>query len=232
MCFLILTFSRTALVLWALSVAYYFASKVKMDFAKRLIYSTVIMASFVFALYALTQNPEFQFVIDERLSKEEITSFNNRAPVWDYGMDLLLSGFVPLTGIGFNMTPSVLADYVLVSPDGTQQSFLSFHSIILEFFIGFGILAVPIFGVLGWRMFVTWRSNCLFSFFIYLLFFLSQSLDYTFYRPKEVIIWAVILGLAEGNWRSASKTARLKRATRLAKLRESRSSAEIALTPT
>jgi len=30
---------------------------------------------------------------------------------------------------------------------------------------------------------------------------MSQSGDFTFYRPKELIIWSLMLGLAEGQWR-------------------------------
>lgn len=218
MIFLILTFSRTALILWAISVGYYFVSRTRLNLLTRLVSASAIMGLFALAMYFLIQNPEFAFVIDERLSAEEFSSFNNRASVWGYGVDLLRSGSVPVTGIGFNMTPSVLRDYALMSPDGSQQYFPSFHSILLEYGIGLGILALPLFAVLLWRIFLTWKWKCRLSFFIFALFFLSQSFDFTFYRPKEVILWAVFLGLAEGHWRAFVRSRAVSRTAVVSKI--------------
>jgi hypothetical protein len=218
MVFLILTFSRTALILWAISVGYYLVSRTRLNFLTRVVYSSSIVGLFALAVYFLSQNPEFEFVIDERLSAEEFSSFNNRSSVWSYGIDLLRSGSVPITGIGFNLTPSVLRDYALVSPDGSQQYFPSFHSILFEYSIGLGVFAVPLFGLLFWRLFVTWRSRCRLSFFMFALFFLSQSLDFTFYRPKEVILWGVFLGLAEGQWRAFAKSRAVRGTASLSKM--------------
>ena len=44
--------------------------------------------------------------------------------------------------------------------------------------------------------------RCYPSFFIFAFFLLSQSVDFTCYKPKEVIIWSLMLGLAEGQWQS------------------------------
>ncbi len=35
---------------------------------------------------------------------------------------------------------------------------------------------------------------------IFSFFLLSQSLDFTFFRPKEIVLWALMLGLAEGEF--------------------------------
>jgi hypothetical protein len=76
--------------------------------------------------------------------------------------------------------------------------FPSFHSILFEYGIGLGLASVPIFVFLLWRIVKAWRSKSHLPFYIYTLFVLSQCFDFSFYRPKEVIIWAAFLGLAEG----------------------------------
>ena len=53
--------------------------------------------------------------------------------------------------------------------------------------------------------------RCYPSFFIFAFFLLSQSVDFTCYKPKEVIIWSLmLLGLPKGNGNlNGSDSARL-----------------------
>ncbi len=199
--FLILTFSRTALALWVGCLTYYFLSRAGLSIAKRLVYSVLIILMSGVAVYFLMRNPEFRFVIEDRLNPDDIATFNKRFVIWEYGADLVMADRVPLTGIGFHFTPSVLMDYMIFSPtEGNLLYFPSFHSIILEYGVGLGILAVPIFAGVLWRIWLTWRFGCYLPFLIFILFFVSQSIDFTFYHPKEVVMWGAFLGVAEGEW--------------------------------
>jgi len=201
MMFLIMTFSRTALALWAICLAGCILGKSRFGLAKQLLIGVLIVLLSGAALFQLEKNPEFELVINDRLDREAISTFNMRFLVWEYGADLIRSGSVPLTGIGLHFTPTVLMDYVLPSPtDATLIYFPSFHTILLEYGIGLGILALPIFGMIFWRIWVTWRWKCYLPFMIFILFFVTQCVDFTFYRPKEVVMWGAFLGFAEGQW--------------------------------
>jgi len=131
---------------------------------------------------------------------DEIYSMNRRTEVWQYGIDLLLSKSIPAFGIGFNCSPSILLDFMSVPTDDASQMiyFPSFHSIAFEYAIGLGWLSIPIFAFFVWRIVGAWRSKSHLPFYIYSLFLCSQCFDFSFNRPKEVIIWAAFLGLAEG----------------------------------
>jgi hypothetical protein len=198
--FLILTFSRTALLLWSGSLAYFLFTRSKMRLSQRALYSSLVVVLFAISTIILLRYPEFQSVISERLDLDDIYTMNRRTEVWQYGIDLLLSRSVPFFGIGFNCCPSVLLDFVSISPEDPSQMlyFPSFHSIAFEYAIGLGWLSVPILAFFVWRIVSAWRSRTHLSFYIYTLFLLSQCFDFSFNRPKEVIIWAAFLGLAEG----------------------------------
>ena len=212
--FLILTFSRTALLLWLASLGYFLFTRSKIRVGRRVLYGSLILILFASSTLILMHYPEFQFVISERLDMDDIYSMNRRTEVWRYGLDLLDSGSIPPFGVGFNGSPSVLLDFVAVSTDDPSQTlyFPSFHSILFEYAIGLGWLSLPVFSFLLWRIFRTWRTKSNLAFYVYSLFLLSQSFDFSFYRPKEVIIWAAFLGLAEGeilsNQRGFRKRAR------------------------
>jgi len=200
MAFLILTFSRTALLLWTGSLAYFLFTRSNTRVSRRLLYGGLVTVLFLSSTVILLRYPEFQFVISERLDLDDIYTMNRRTEVWQYGIDLLLSRSVPFFGIGFNCSPSVLLDFVSISPEDPSQTlyFPSFHSIAFEYAIGLGWLSVPILAFFVWRIVCAWRSRSHLSFYIYSLFLLSQCFDFSFNRPKEVIIWAAFLGLAEG----------------------------------
>src|SRR5207237_10232277 len=90
---------------------------------------------------------------------DDIYSMNRRTEVWQYGIDLLSSKSVPLLGIGFNCSPSVLLGFSAAPTTDSSQIlyFPSFHSIIFEYMIGLGLLSIPIFGFLLWRI---GKSSC------------------------------------------------------------------------
>jgi hypothetical protein len=215
--FLILTFSRTDLLLWMASLGYFLLTRSKIRLSRRALYGGLVAVLFVASTVILLRYPEFQFVINERLDPDDILTMNRRTQVFQYGTDLLLSKSVPLFGIGFNCTPSVLLDFTSISVEDPTQAlyFPSFHSILFEYAVGLGVLSIPIFAFLLWRIGATWWSRSYLPFYIYSLFVLSQSFDFSFNRPKEVIIWGAFLGLAEGvtarerkatsGWRKASR---------------------------
>lgn len=196
---LIFTFSRVALVVWAISLACFYYRKSAVSRLRGAFYGLLLGLVFAAVLLVINRNPEFQTVIESRMDPDELATGNGRSQIWQYGIELLTSGLIPLTGIGFNRTPMLL-EQAVVSTENHDLYFASFHSIFFEYGFGLGLFSLPIFAVLLWRLWLTWRHRCYLSFLIFLIFLLTQSVDFTFYHPKEVVIWAAFLGLAEGEW--------------------------------
>ena len=190
--FLLLTFSRTGIALGLVSLLIYVAAA--SDIRHRARWATLVVIAAVFALVAhyVSTSPEFAAVITDRLDPAAFESMSDRTPLWDYGNGLLASGQIPLTGVGFNNTTWLLTSI------RSERQVPSFHSIVYEYAVGMGILSVPIFLWLLGRIVKTSRRRLLMANGIYLLFLLTQCVDFTFYHPKEVVFWALCLGLAEG----------------------------------
>jgi hypothetical protein len=190
--FLLFTFSRTAILLWCASVMLYVAAAAHVEHGRRLLSVLLIATALGGATYYITSNSEFANVIINRLDRSEFESLSDRLPLWEFGNELLTTGRIPITGVGFSNTTWLLAEIP------AKRQIPSFHSIAYEYVVGMGVLCLPIFAWLIGRVWKAFRASVLMAGTIYLLFLTSQLVDFTFYRPKEVVLWAVFLGLAEG----------------------------------
>ncbi|MEG3934348.1 O-antigen ligase family protein [Microcoleus sp. T3_B1] len=199
--FLLLTFSRTSLVLLLFLFAIYSRTLPLKTTIKY--YSVMIGVTIVSLFLLLTFGGDiFASVIAERTDTEGLSTLNSRDAIWGHAMMMFDSGYIPLFGIGWNATPYLIVNTNLsfIDKDGVYYP-PHFHSIVIEYACGLGISSLFIWFCLIKRIWQTFYHNLYPAFFIFAFFLMSQSGDFTFYRPKELIIWSLMLGLAEGQWR-------------------------------
>lgn len=199
--FLLLTFSRTSILLFLLLFMVYSR---KIPLRTTIKYYTIMIGLATFTIFILLNfaGDIFTSVIAERTNTEGISTLNSRDAIWLNALRQLDSGAIPLFGVGWNATPSLILK--------TNLSFISkddvyypphYHSIIVEYALGLGISSLFIWFCLIKRIWQTFYHHCYPAFFIFAFFLTSQSGDFTFYPPKEVILWSLMLGIAEGQWR-------------------------------
>lgn len=200
--FLFLTFSRTStIVMLILLLVHSWDMPIK---AKIKYYTLTVILIFISVfLFLKFGGDAFENVISSRTDVEEISTLNSRDIIWAKALELFKKSDIPLFGAGFASTPSLIAkiNLKMLTTEGWYVP-PHFHSIILEYSLSFGISSLLIFYYLFRRVWQTFLvKKCLPAFFIFALFLISQSFDFTLFRPKEVIIWAFLLGIAEGHWK-------------------------------
>ncbi len=200
--FLFFSFSRTSLLLFLLLI---FIQNRQLIPTKLIKYIGVFIILGAVGITALQQygGTETQVVLESRLSTKEISDLNGRSEIWANALDQFKYGKVPLTGIGFDMTPSLIANNNLkfYSPDSdTYYRPPHYHNMLLEYTLSLGILSLPIFFYLIRRIWQTFHRDCSPAFFIFAFFLASQSMDFTIFPPKEIVVFALMLGLAEGQF--------------------------------
>ncbi|RCJ37354.1 hypothetical protein A6770_14590 [Nostoc minutum NIES-26] len=200
--YLFLTFSRTSVLV---SLILFLIYSRKLSLAKKIKYYTIIaILTSIFVVILLNYGGDlYTSLIANRTNIDEISTLNSREFIWDNALKLLQSERIPILGIGFNATPSLIksANIVFVDSYGQLQSPEHFHNIFIEYGFGLGIFSLFIFYYMFKRVWQTFKNNCYPAFFIFASFLICQSADFTFYQPKQVIIWSLMLGLAEGQWR-------------------------------
>lgn len=210
--FLFLTFSKTSILL--LLGLLFFQMRAKIFKLAKLIFLALSGFCLLFYLLGNLFGQRFFLFLSVYTSFKQLLTLSGRTEIWNYAGSLLTSGQIPLLGLGFNAASSLILsnnfyllwndfDYLVKT---TYYYPPTFHSIWIEYGFGLGILSIVIFGMILKRIWQTFQYQCQPAFFIFSLFLLCQSIDFTFYRPKEVIIWSFILGLAEGQWRVESET--------------------------
>ncbi|MEN9519337.1 MAG: O-Antigen ligase [Cyanobacteriota bacterium] len=199
--FLFLSFSRTSLLLFLMLIIIQNRRLIPLNLVK---YVLVFLLLGIVGITILQKygGKETQVVLKSRFSTEEVSQLNGRNEIWAKAIEQFKEGEVPLTGVGFHMTPTLIQNNNLKlykSEDAGGYSPLPhFHSILVEYSLSLGIFAFVIFFYLIKRIWQTFQHNCSPAFFIFAFFLLSQVIDYTFYPPKEIIIFALMLGLADG----------------------------------
>jgi hypothetical protein len=200
--FLFLSFSRTSLLLFLLLIVIQNRQLIPTKLIKYVVVFIILGAVGIAALQQYGGS-ETQVVLESRTSTKEISNLNGRSEIWANALDQFKYGKVPLTGIGFDMTPSLITNNNLkfYSPDSdTFYRPPHYHSMLLEYTLSLGILAFPIFFYLIKRIWQTFQHNCSPAFFIFAFFLVSQSMDFSIFPPKEIIVFALMLGLAEGQF--------------------------------
>jgi O-Antigen ligase len=199
--FLFLTFSRTSILL--LIILFVIYSKT-LPLKKTLRYSIVVVGVITVAAFIITNytGDAFTVMISERTDMEGISTLNSRDMIWDTAVKVMQDGDIPTFGIGLNGSPSLLKNINLdtVTDEGIVVSVAHFHSILIEYGFGLGISSLFLWACLIRRIWQTLYHNCYPAFFTFTFFLICQSGDFTFYNPKELVIWSLMLGIAEGQW--------------------------------
>ncbi len=208
--FLVLTFSKTSILILLILILFQIQTKI-FKVAK---FVALVLVGFALAFYLLTNlfGQNFLSFLAVYTSFKQLLTLSGRTEIWNYAGYLLQSGQIPLLGVGFNAASSLILSnnfYILWNDftylvNTTYYYPPTFHSIWIEYGFGLGILSFIIFGLILKRIWQTFYYQCHSAFLIFAFFLLCQSIDFTFYRPKEAIIWSFILGLAEGQWRVRS----------------------------
>jgi hypothetical protein len=202
--FLVLTFSLTSTILFIWIAA--FVPLWSSDSNAQVPARWFLLARFRQLLLAGTAFAACNFLLGAILSGvgydldvATIGSLHGRSDIWLYALMLIQQGYVGVFGCGFGTSAeffqnnALLASYASWDVQATH-----FHSILLEAVVGLGILCLPPLAALVCRIEKTWRQSRYLPCAIFLFFLLSQCIDFIVYRPKEIVIWAFMLGLAEG----------------------------------
>jgi hypothetical protein len=197
--FLLFTFSRTSIVVTAVLCLGFVLLDRGPEANRRRTGFLVLAMTAMCALYFIARSPVFADVVSDRFDTESIETLGLRLDIWQFAKHDLVSGQIPMFGIGFGCTPGLLEGVELRTPDGWAQA-THFHSIFIEHAFGLGIMAIV---PLVWIARRTIDSVVLRSpgALLFLLFLACQAVDYSFYRPKEVVFWSLVLGIADAQTR-------------------------------
>lgn len=198
--FLFLSFSRTSLLLFLLLIIIQNRQLIPLNLIKYVVVF-IILAMVGISVLQQYGGKQTQVVLESRFSTEEVSNLNGRSDIWTNAIKQVKEGKIPITGVGFHTTPLLIQDNNLqfLSPDGEGYHIPPhYHNIVIEYILSLGIFAFAIFFYFCKRIWQTFQRNCSPAFFIFAFFALSQTMDYTIFPPKEIIIFALMLGLAEG----------------------------------
>lgn len=203
--FLLLTFSRTSIVVTGI-LCLGFVLFDRGDAANDRRIAFVFLAVTALAtLWIISGSPVFADVLLDRFDTSSIETLGLRLDIWEFARHDLLSGEVPVFGVGFGCTPSMLDDVELRTPEGWTRA-THFHSILIEYAFGLGVLAIlPVVWIV--RRTIAGLVVGSPAVLLLLLFAACQAVDFSFYRPKEVMFWSLVLGVADGQIRAATRNA-------------------------
>ncbi len=165
--FLLLTFSRTSILLFLLLFMVYSR---KMPLTTTIKYYSIIIGFATFTIFILLTfaGDIFTSVIADRTDPQGISTLSSRDAIWLNGLRQIESGSIPLFGVGWNATPSLIIK--------TNLSFISkddvyypphYHSIVIEYALGLGISSLFIGFCLIKRIWQTFYHHCYPAFFIF-----------------------------------------------------------------
>jgi O-antigen ligase len=205
--FLFLTFSRTSILLLIVLLVIYSR---RLPLKTTLKYFIILLGTIALGAFLIINftGDAFSYVISERTDVEGIASLNSRDIIWETAVSIINNGDIPPFGIGLNATPLLLQhvnSLDVITDEGKVKSVPHFHSILIEYYFGLGISSLFLWLYFIRRICQTFYHHCYPSFFIFAFFVLSQSGDFTFYNPKELVIWSLMLGIAEGQWISENE---------------------------
>ncbi|HWB74764.1 MAG TPA: O-antigen ligase family protein [Nannocystaceae bacterium] len=197
--FLLLTFSRTSIVVTGLLCTLYVLVGRGRQANNRRVGFVVLAMTAAVALWFIARSPVFADVLLDRFDEQSLESLGLRLDIWEFARHDLLSGEIPVFGVGFGCTPGLLDDVELRTAEGWTQA-THFHSILIEYAFGLGVLAIfPALWIV--RRTIVGLANRSTGALLFLLFLACQSVDFSFYRPKEVLFWSLVLGIADAQTR-------------------------------
>lgn len=212
--FLLFTFSRTGYAVF-IGIGCVASLASWPDFKRYVFVLFIAMLMVAAFLVFVLQFESMARVVEDRMRPETLLSAHYRTEIWREGLSLLTTGRIPWYGVGLFGTSSLAAEIVFYVHKRYSEGMAytgaeayadpAFHNICLELILGLGVFALP---VLWWmvRKVVTSFETAkhaggaarLVPLLVYLVFLLAQFVDFSLYRPKEMVIWGALLGFAEG----------------------------------
>ncbi len=196
MVFLVLTFSLSSALAFSICLLAFPAnsvdSRISVQTATRsrlyvfLGLLTFIVVSVIIDAYS---DRGFNTRIDHALT------LHGRVEIWQYGIELIRDHESGWFGVGFGRAPSFLRFRDFSLPGEPALYYSNFHSIILESLISMGIFAAPIFMLFIAFFFRAYKHRHYLEASVISFFMMTQSVDFTLYRPKEETIFAFVLGV-------------------------------------
>lgn len=151
----------------------------------------------VILFLVLARSPVFERTIEGVINPVQIQTLHDRDIIWAHGIALIVNEQVGPFGVGFGRTPQLLEPLGAI---GESDDFVpSFHTLGLELALGLGLLAIVFLLPLAIRVIQAWRNRAQLTFAIYGVFLITQFADFTLYRPKELVLWGFVLGIAEAD---------------------------------
>jgi hypothetical protein len=195
--FLLLTVSRTSIISLLVAVSIFNLldgrEGMKIFLQGLLLIATIALSSYYIYIYDFST--VFASVIDSAFEPESVSTLNSRTIIWAYAQDLLLNkDVVPWSGIGLFGTPKLLSQ--LISGEDTYPV-AHFHNFFLEFIIGGGVFSLPLILLPLYRAFISFLYGVRLAGCIYILFLITQTIDFTLYGTKSILAWGIIFGYAE-----------------------------------
>jgi hypothetical protein len=206
--FLLFTFSRTSILVTAATSLGVVAFDRGVYSGKRRAGFIVLAVTALVASYFIANSAVFADVLLDRFDTDSIETLGLRLDIWQFAQEDLASGEIPLFGVGFGCTPGRLDGVELRTPTGWTAA-THFHSIFIEYAFGLGIMAiVPMVWIVRRTLVsITVRSP---GAPLFVLFVACQAVDFSFYRPKEVVFWSLVLGIAEAQTRARERRRELR----------------------
>ncbi len=198
MVYLVLTFSNTCWVSFCLLAVLLFAMSKPTDSRGGYGKALLIVLGLVIATWALAPQLASQhYPVNRVFSSGSYQDLNGRTSIWNYGLSLAQDHQFSWLGNGYNTSPSVLAAFGVPADAGRFVAPSSFHNIELELAWGLGAPALFFGGLLAHRIVSSYLHRRQLSLVLFSLFAITQTVDFTFCTPKALLIWAIILGIAE-----------------------------------
>lgn len=196
MVFLVLTFSLTSALAFSICLLAFptnsVDSKISVQAASRSrLYVLFGLLAFIAVCVIINAYSDrgFNTRVDHALT------LHGRVEIWQYGIELIRDQKSGLFGVGFGRAPSFLRFYDFSLPGAGVLYYSNFHSIILESLISMGIFAAPIFMLFIAVFLRVYKHRRYLEASVISFFMMTQSVDYTLYRPKEEMIFAFVLGV-------------------------------------
>lgn len=194
--FILLTLSRTSFIALLIMLIVRRVIVGKLPKTRELAISILLMIVIAFGLsVAYEEFYFFKIAVDGALNPESLEMLGGRVLIWDYAYHLWVNGYIPWSGVGVFGTEKLLWDTMILF-QGAENVANHFHSIIFEALFGAGwpgliLLAFPLIA-----LYSAWRRRSVIGVGVYGIFLITQSFDFTLYRPKEELIWGALLGFS------------------------------------
>lgn len=204
--FLVLTFSITGALAFSICLLAFPPSSLDIKVsgpvaARSRLYACCGLLAFITACVIINSYSDRGF--DTRI--EHVMTMHGRVEIWQYATEILRDNPSRWFGAGFGKAPMFLKFQNFAAPGEIAHYYTQFHSIVLESVLSMGLFAIPLFIAFIAFLIRAYRSKQYLEASVISLFMMTQSVDFTLYRPKEEAAFAFVLGIVFGSLNSKTK---------------------------